>query len=324
MYRIAGVLLIVVTLYGSLVAGYDAARTVDNHIDLGRRLGFYGVLTVGVGTLIVGGGIDLSIGSLVGLAAVGFGMLLEREVHPWLAAGVILAAAPLIGVIHGLLVTRLGLQPFLVTLCGLFVYRGLARWLSKTTVGLAVGSPEGYRAQVDALVMLLVKGRTLAVPHILWLLAGLAAVLAVFLHLSVAGRYLTATGANEQAAKYAGISTDRYKILSYAICSFCAGLGGVLFLPMYGTANPASAGNLLELYAITGAVLGGCALRGGVGTVPGMLLGAAVLPLLNKHCNLSDRIGSDLEYAVIGFALLAGTIVNEIIARRDQATVSRA
>jgi ribose transport system permease protein len=314
--RLIGILVIVVSLYALLVGGFETARSADNHIDLARRLGFYGVLTLGVGTLIITGGIDLSIGSLVGLAAVCFGLLLESQVNPWLAAGAVLLGAPLVGLVHGLLVTRLGLQPFLVTLCGLFVYRGVARWLTKTTVGLAVGAPDEYRASVQTLVDLLVKGRTLGVPHILWLLLALAAVLAVFLHLSIYGRYLFAAGANEQAARYAGIPVERYKILAYVICSFCAGLGGVLFLPMYSSANPASAGSLLELYAITGAVLGGCALRGGEGTVPGMLLGTAVLPLLNKLCNLSDRIGSDLEYAVIGLALLAGTIVNEVIARR--------
>jgi ribose transport system permease protein len=314
--RLIGILVIVVSLYALLVGGFETARSADNHIDLARRLGFYGVLTLGVGTLIITGGIDLSIGSLVGLAAVCFGLLLESQVNPWLAAGAVLLGAPLVGLVHGLLVTRLGLQPFLVTLCGLFVYRGVARWLTKTTVGLAVGAPDEYRASVQTLVDLLVKGRTLGVPHILWLLLALAAALAVFLHLSIYGRYLFAAGANEQAARYAGIPVERYKILAYVICSFCAGLGGVLFLPMYSSANPASAGSLLELYAITGAVLGGCALRGGEGTVPGMLLGTAVLPLLNKLCNLSDRIGSDLEYAVIGLALLAGTIVNEVIARR--------
>jgi ribose transport system permease protein len=316
-FRLLGILLIVAGLYALLIGSFDAARSVDNHVDLARRLGFYGVLTLGVGTLIIAGGIDLSIGSLVGLSAVSFGMLLERQTDPWLAAGIVLLAAPCLGLIHGLLVTRLGLPPFLVTLCGLFVYRGVARWMSRTTVGLAVGAPAEYRDRVQTLVDLLVKGKTLGVPHILWLLLALAVVLGVFLHLSVYGRYLFATGANEQAARYSGIRVERFKLLAYVICSGAAGLGGVLFLPMYSSANPASAGSLLELYAITGAVLGGCALRGGEGTVPGMLLGAAVLPLLNKLCNLSDRIGSDLEYAVVGVALLMGSIINEVIARKD-------
>jgi ribose transport system permease protein len=316
MARLVGILLIVLVLYGTLVGTFETARSVDNHIDLARRLGFYGVLTLGAGVLIITGGIDLSIGSLVGLGAVAFGLLLERQVAPWLAALAVLAAAPLVGLVHGLLVTRLGLQPFLVTLCGLFAYRGVAKWLTKTTVGLAVEAPPEYRARVLSLVDLLVKGRTLGLPNVLLLMLALAAVLALLLHFSVYGRYLYATGANEQAARYAGIPTDRYKILAYVICSACAGLGGVLFLPLYNSANPSSAGELRELYAITGAVLGGCTLRGGEGTVPGMLLGAAVLPLLNKLCNFSDYIGSDLEYAVIGMALLLGTIVNELIGRR--------
>src|SRR5437588_10687295 len=155
MARLLGILLIVVVLYGTLVGSFDTARSVDNHVDLARRLGFYGVLTLGVGTLIITGGIDLSIGSLVGLGAVVFGMLLERQMPPWLAALAVIAAAPLIGLVHGLLVTRLGLQPFLVTLCGLFVYRGVARWLARTTVGLAVGRPAEYRERVLALVDLL-------------------------------------------------------------------------------------------------------------------------------------------------------------------------
>src|SRR5205085_3563401 len=139
-------------------------------------------------------------------------------------------------------------------------------------VGLAVGAPAEYRERVLALVAVLAKRRALGVPNVLWLMLALAAVLALLLHGSVYGRYLYATGANAQAARYAGIPTDRYKILAYVICSACAGLGGVLFLPLYNSANPSSAGELRELYAITGAVLGGCTLRGGEGTVPGMLL----------------------------------------------------
>ncbi len=315
MSRLLGILLMVLVLYGLLLEQFPQARSAANHYDLARRLGFYGVLTLGVGVLIIAGGIDLSIGSLVGLGAVVFGLLLEKEIAPVLAALVVLAGSVVIGLVHGLLVTKLNLQPFLVTLCGLFIYRGLARWLSPTSVGLAVWAPEEYRVRVKVLEDLLVKGQPLGVPNILALLLILAGLLALLLHGSVYGRYLYAIGANEQAARYAGIPTDRYKILAYVLCSACAGLGGVLFLLEYASAAPSSAGGLLELYAITGAVLGGCSLRGGEGSVPGMLLGAAVLPLLYKLCNFSN-LGSEIEYAVIGSALLLGTIVNELISRR--------
>jgi ribose transport system permease protein len=154
------------------------------------------------------------------------------------------------------------------------------------------------------------------VSHQLLLLLLLAALAGLVLHGSVYGRYLFALGYNEQAARYAGIATDRYKILAYVGCSSLAGLGGVLFLLEVRTAQPTSAGSLLELYAITGAVLGGCSLRGGEGTIPGILLGAAVLPLLQQICNFSPYIGSNLEYTVIGAVLLVGTIADELLKRR--------
>src|SRR6186713_1655604 len=139
MRRLIGVVLLVLVLYLVLVTGFEAAWTKANHLDLARRLGFYGVLTLGVGVLIISGGIDLSIGSLVGLSAVAFGVLVQRG---WLsapaAAAVVVVLAPLVGLFHGLLVTKLHLQPFLVTLCGLFIYRGIARTLTPTTVGLRI------------------------------------------------------------------------------------------------------------------------------------------------------------------------------------------
>jgi ribose transport system permease protein len=161
----------------------------------------------------------------------------------------------------------------------------------------------------------LVSDHTFGLPHILLLMLLLAAVLGLLLHGSVYGRYWYAIGNNEQAAQYAGVRTRRYKIAAYVICSTLAGLAGVLFLLYYRNATPSSAGSLLELYAITGAVLGGCSLRGGEGNIVGMVLGAAVLPLLAQICNLSPYIGSDLEYTVIGGALLLGTIGNELIDR---------
>jgi ribose transport system permease protein len=342
MRRLLGVVVLVVVLYVVLVTSFDAAWTLANHIDLARRLGFYGVLTLGVGVLIISGGIDLSIGSLVGLSAVAFGLVVQRGwLSAPLAALVVVALSPVIGLFHGLLVTKLRLQPFLVTLCGLFIYRGIARTLTQSTVGLRVtadtllGSTAGmepaeitakldqYRPtaatlqdSADRLADLLVRGQPFGVPNVLLVLIGLAIVIGLILHGTVYGRHIYAVGANEQAARYAGINTDRVKIVAYMLCSALAGLGGVLLLCENSTATPSSAGSLLELYAITGAVLGGCALRGGEGSVPGMLLGAAVLPMLRKLCSFSRFIGDEQEYTVIGVALLVGTIANELIGRR--------
>jgi ribose transport system permease protein len=308
MARLLGVLLIVLVVYAALMGTFDFARSLENHQTLARRLGFYGVLTLGVGVLIVSGGIDLSIGSLVGLGAICFGWLMESKGwDPVSAALVIVLAGGFIGLCHGLLVTKLRLQPFLVTLCGLFIYRGLAQGLSDKSVTLP--------APGNDLRTFLVSGKLLGMPHALVLLLVIAGVLSVLLHGSVYGRYWYAIGYNEQAARYAGIRTERYKVSAYILCSTLAGLGGVLFLLENRTATPSSAGSLLELYAITGAVLGGCSLRGGEGTIPGMLLGAAVLPMLQQICTFSRTIGSELEYTVIGSALLVATIANEAVNR---------
>jgi ribose transport system permease protein len=319
MSRLVGIGLMVLVLYSLLVGSYETARSAANHISLASQLGFYGVLTVGVGLLIISGGIDLSIGSLVGLGAVAFGVLVQRRVPATTAALIVVAGSSLAGLFHGLLVTKLRLQPFLVTLCGLFIYRGIARTISPMAVGLRLDASkpghEFYQAKVDWLADTLVRGTTLGVPNILLVLFALAALVAVVLHGTVYGRYLYAIGANEQAAKYAGIATDRVKIAAYIFTAVVSGLGGVLFLMQYSSANPSTVGGQYELYAITGAVLGGCALRGGEGSVPGMLLGAAVLPLLSKLCNFTPWIGSEQEYTVIGAALLVGTIANELIRR---------
>jgi ribose transport system permease protein len=293
----------------------ESARSASNQQTIASRLGFYGVLTVGVGVLIVSGGIDLSIGSVIGLGAVTYALLMKKGVDPWLAVAIIICGGGLIGLCHGLLVTGLRLQPFLVTLCGLFIYRGLARWTSgNASIGLAEAGP-GAHDRIESVRRFLVSGDLFGVPNQLVLLLLLTALLSALLHGTKHGRYLYAIGANEDAARYAGIGTNGYKILAYIICSALAGLGSVLFLLENRLANPTSAGTLLELYAITGAVLGGCSLRGGEGMVPGMFLGAAVLPLLRQLCSFGG-ITDDLEYAVIGVALLLGTIADELLKRR--------
>jgi ribose transport system permease protein len=331
MNRLIGILVMVLLLYGIVLLSNPNARSRENHQNVAQRIGLYGVLTLGVGVLIVSGGIDLSIGSVVGLGAVSLALLLEKRCSPTLAIAIVLAGAPLIGLFHGILVTKLRLQPFIVTLCGLFIYRGLAQWATMVNFTalwnnlshfnwneriLGSSRAVGIGGRPDlANLRFLAAGQVYGVPMIFLLLLGIAAVVAVLLHLSVYGRYLYAIGYNEQAARYAGVATNRHKILAYVLCSLLAGLGGILLMLDVETAQPSNAGSWYELYAITGAVLGGCSLRGGEGTVAGILLGTAVLPLLRNLCQFAG-IPSDLEYTVIGVALLLGTIADELLKRR--------
>ncbi len=322
--RILGILATVLVLYAALMtsvwlerrdqpASTDDSWVADVHKTLAQQMGFYGIMTVGAGLLIVTGGIDLSIGSVVGFSAVCFALLLEKDYGPFASAGLVLLFAPLIGLFHGLLVTKLRLQPFLVTLCGLFIYRGLARWATWTPQGSSRSVGIGDK-DVGSLGFWL-TGNYHGVPMVFLVLLGLVVLSGVFLHGSKFGRYFFAIGSNEQAARYAGIATDRYKVLAYILCSLLAALAGVQSLLELGTASPSTAGSWFELYAITGAVLGGCSLRGGEGTVAGLLLGAAVLPLL-RNLSIFAGIPSDLEFTVIGVALLLGTIADELLKRR--------
>lgn len=136
----------------------------------------------------------------------------------------------------------------------------------------------------------------------------------IFLNRTIWGRYLLALGNNEEGARYSGIQTDQLKIVAYVICSFLAGLAGLLFAFELNSVQPAGTGNFYELYAIAAAVLGGCSLRGGEGTILGVIIAAAVLRLLYNSINLVG-ISTHLEFAIVGAVILAGVTVDELIKR---------
>lgn len=342
MNRVLGVFAVVAIIYFSLMSSDPQARSPENHQNLERRIGEWGILTLGVGFVILTGGIDLSIGSVVCLSAVSFGLILENHGPPWLALVAVLSMGTIVGFIHGLLITRLNLQPFIVTLCGLFIYRGLAQLLTQVRFdvlheGLTTGWPEGRSLLLDSSrnigltspenlfwLATLQKGNLplgewtgivwLDIPNPLVLFALLGLISFVALECGAFGRRIHALGYNEQAARYAGINTAAHKMICYVICSTLAALGGILFLVKVPSAAPASAGNWYELYAITGAVLGGFSLRGGEGSIVGLALGTAILPLL-RSLVIFAGIPSDLEFMVIGVALLLGTVADELLRR---------
>ena len=314
--RLLGVSAMVLVLFVVLMLMDENARTLGNLQTIAGRLGFYGVITLGAGILIISGGIDLSIGSAIGLGAVCFSLLLRHQVPPEIAAAVVILGGAALGLCHGLLVTKLKLQPFLVTLCGLFIYRGLARGLSEDNIGTTVhGASPAFQEHIAAFRTWTV-GMPLGVPQSLIVMLVVAVLLGLFLHGTRYGRYVYALGANEEAARYAGVRVDAYKILPYVICSTLAGLASVMSIVEAGSATASSTGTLMELYAITGAVLGGCSLRGGEGTVVGMMLGTAVLPLL-RQLVVFGQSDTKIEYVVIGGALLLGTIVDQLLKGRS-------
>ncbi|HVU87990.1 MAG TPA: ABC transporter permease [Pirellulales bacterium] len=304
-----GLALFLLAIYLLLLLADPGARSAYNHVNLGRRIGLYGIISLGASILIITGGIDLSIGSTIGLCATVMAMLLvDYHVNPLLAIVAVLALGAAIGLANGLLVTKLRVQAFVVTLCGLFIYRGAARWLSRDQVK---GLGTGY----ESLKYWLSDSRDiLGLPMSLVIFLGFAALATVFLHRSVYGRYMFAVGSNEQAARYSGIAVDRYRILAYVLCSTLAALFSILFLMEQNSVQPTETGSFFELYAIAGAVLGGCSLRGGEGSVLGVIMGTAILWILPNFTKMWG-VPSELEYTVIGAALLIGALVDEGLRR---------
>lgn len=335
--RLAGVSTLLVLLFTALGSAGPNALDRSNLYEVFNRHGALGVITLGAALLIVTGNIDLSVGSVVGLSAILFGVLMESgvdvkilKVHivtgpipPIPALFLTLLGGVVIGIVHGLLVTRLRLQAFLVTLCGMFIYRGFARQLTAKNTGL-VQVRETNPDFIESLNFLRqwLVGKTpngaQEFPMMLVVLLILALILGIVLHRTVYGRYWYAIGYNEQAARYAGVNVERQKLIVFVICSTLAAFAGVLLLLFSGSANPSDAGTSLELYAITAAVLGGCSLRGGEGLMIGFVLGALVQPVIN-NLMIFWNIPSSAEPWVIGLILLLGTIVDELLRRRNAA-----
>ena len=157
-----------------------------------------------------------------------------------------------------------------------------------------------------------VHGFSIPAPWIFLLVVAVLA--AVFLNRTIYGRYMLALGRNEEAARYSGIATDRMTIIAYIICSGLAGLGGMLFVLDVNSAQPVDFGNFYELYAIAAAVLGGCSLRGGEGTILGVIIGAALMQVLRNMITLATT-HSNIEFAIIGAVILFGVIADELVKR---------
>jgi ribose transport system permease protein len=321
MTRILGVLGLLIVLYGVLFTTDANAGKLGNLMDVANFQGRYGLITLGVALVIITGGIDLSIGSVVGCGAVLFGVLVSNGAHPFIAVPVVILFGAIVGLTNGLLITQLKLQSFLVTLCGMFIIRGAARMLGGT-VGRAEAirlHPE-FSGAIDTLRFCLIGKEldgTLVFPAQFILLLVFAAVVAFFLHRSAYGRYWYAIGHSELAAKYAGVSVNLHRTIVYIACSALASLVGILLFLNEPSVQSDNAGEMWELYAILGAVLGGCSLRGGEGTAVGMVLGAMVLPVIR---NIVDFRGekSDVIPFIVGVTLLVGTIVDELIRRRSR------
>ena len=277
-------------------------------INLGNTanlIGLFGLFAIGQGFVIMTGGIDLSVGSMIALLGVLFVDMVGKYGVPWpLAIVITIIIGTIMGLAHGLLITKLKMQPFVVTLCGLLIYRGVARgYTAESTAGFPFG------ASYPELEWLTI-GRSFGIPHSFFAMILIAVIAWFVLHRSVYGRHLYAVGKNEDAARFSGVRTGLVITSAYVICAALTAIAAVYFAMFTKSVQPSSHGNFYELYAIAAAVLGGFSLRGGEGSIIGVVLGAVLLQELQNLVNLLG-IPSSLNFAVMGAVILAGVLADQ-------------
>jgi ribose transport system permease protein len=303
--------LLLVVLCAAVTALNPRFMSPANLQNTARLIGAFGIFSVGLGLVIITGGIDLSVGSAFALLGVLLSMLLTEWHVAWpLAVVLVIALGALLGGFHGLLITRLRLQPFIVTLCGLLLYRGLARFIADDeTKGF--GDAAGFQT-----LQQVATGSVFHVPTPFIALIAVSIVMWVVLHRSVYGRHLLATGRNEVAARYSGIDTQRVVVSAYLVLGVLTGLAAIVFAFYTNSVSPSSHGSFFELYGIAAAVLGGCSLRGGEGSIIGILLGTTLLQVLQNLVNLLG-IPSSLNFAVMGGVILIGVVGDQLVQRHS-------
>jgi len=267
--------------------------------------------------VIITGGIDLSVGSVFALLGVLLSIfLVEWHLPAAIAVLAVVGITTILGAFNGFLVTKVRIQPFIVTLCGLLFYRGLARFVaSDETKGF--GNAAGFET-----LQSIATGSLFGIPTPFIILGVFAIIGWVVLHRSVYGRYLFAVGRNEIASRYSGINSDLIIASSYVLCGFLTGIAGVLLAFYTNSVSPSSHGNFYELYGIAAAVLGGCSLRGGEGSIIGILIGTALLQVLQNLVNLLG-IPSSLNFAVMGAVILIGVLADQLLRKRQAAQIAK-
>jgi len=304
-----GIFILLVLLCVVVAAINPRFLVASNLQNISRLIGMFGILSIGAGVVIITSGIDLSVGSIMALVGILLSIFLTQKKWPSvLAVLAVIAIAAGLGWIHGLLITRLKIQPFIVTLCGLLFYRGLARFIANDAT-------QGFGSEGFMWLRNLASGQLFSIPTPFLFLILIGILMWVVLQRSVYGRYLFAVGRNEEAARYSGIGTRKIISSAYVLSGLLAGITGVLMAFYTNSISPSSHGNFYELYAIAAAVLGGCSLRGGEGSVIGIVIGTALLQVLQNLVNLLG-IPSSLNFAVMGTVILIGVVADELVRRR--------
>jgi len=306
-----------------LVVAFFAA-TAPNFVELanvviiGRHVAIYAFLAIGMTFVILTGGIDLSVGSIVGLSGMVAGFLITRGLHLQVLHATVYPSVPLvialsilvglvIGAVNGLLVTRFGVAPFITTLGTMYIARGSALLLSggetfPNLVGRLEFGNQGFP--------ILGAGTVLKVPISIWLLVLLALAAAYLATRTPLGRRIYAVGGNERAAALSGVYVDRVKITVYVISGGLAALTGLVVSSQLVASHPA-AGETFEMNAIAAAVLGGTSLAGGRGSIGGTIVGAFVIGVLGDGLVMLG-VSAFWQMVIKGVVIIAAVVLDQM------------
>jgi len=287
-------------------------RSVWNLETIARQTTIVGIAALGMTLVIVSGGIDLSVGSLVALSTVVVASSLSRTglaLEPWLAAVLAIAVCALCGMANGLLITGLRVVPFIVTLGMMLLVRGAAKGLSHEQ---KIDAPDTWLNEL--LATLPDERRWLLVPAGVWMLVILSVVISLVLRFTRLGRHAFAIGSNEQTARLCGVAVDRVKVCVYAIGGAFGGLAGVMQFSRLTVGDPTVAVGL-ELDVIAAVVIGGGSLSGGEGSVLGSLVGALIMSVIRSGC--SQRGWPNwVQEIITGLVIIAAVALDRLRHRR--------
>lgn len=310
----------------------------SNTLNTLRQISMLGIFSVGMGFVVITGGIDLSIGSIIGLTGVVIAKVSSHALGSmgeplWMGILIGIGAALAVGLVQGLLITRLKLQPFIVTLAGMLLVRGMSQTIVQGGTLSLEGSPLLGLANGGFLHY---DGQPL-VPYPLVIFLAVVAVGAYVLHFTVYGRYVYAIGGNREAARYSGIDVKNVEMITYVISAGLGGVAGVCYASYIGQMSQ-QVGVAYEMYAIAAVVLGGCSLYGGEGTVLGIVIGSAIMRVIDNGINMFQvryvdadsvprvwRLDPNWTFMIIGAVILLAVMLDQIVHMlQDKRRIQRA